>query len=215
MDPKPKRQTKARILDVSLTRFNAVGESNVTTTEIGELLNISPGNLYYHFKNKEAIVDALFEQFRQEFHQSLALDAHANASLEDLWLYLHLLFQLAWKYRFLYRDPVNVVSRYAGVASRLKQIIGLQARSVAGILTSLAASGELRASQHQLQTLTVNMLVIANQWLSFEYVRQPRQALDSEVMANGVYQTMSLVSPLLSEEAQLVFDHLAGQYLAQ
>ncbi|WP_137937428.1 TetR/AcrR family transcriptional regulator [Chitinivorax sp. B] len=215
MEAKPKRRTKERILELSLSRFNAVGESNVTATEIGELLSISPGNLYYHFKNKEAIVEALFELFRHEVHEELVLEEGRAATLEDLWLYLHLLFQLAWKFRFLYRDPVNVVSRYPGVASRFKQVIGLQARSVAGILSSLAMRGELRATRHQIQTMAVNMMVIASQWLSFEYVRHPRQDLGSDVMANGVFQAMSLVSPLLSAEQQLAFDHLAAPYLSQ
>ena len=52
--------TKSRILDKALELFNERGTANVTTNHIAEALGMSPGNLYYHYRNKAEIVRGLF-----------------------------------------------------------------------------------------------------------------------------------------------------------
>ncbi len=47
--------TKARIVEASLELFNQHGERAMTTNHIAAHLGISPGNLYYHSRNKEEI----------------------------------------------------------------------------------------------------------------------------------------------------------------
>ena len=56
-------KTRDRILHVSLLLFNDEGEAQQTAVDISNALGISPGNLYYHFKGKDAIIRALFDAF--------------------------------------------------------------------------------------------------------------------------------------------------------
>jgi AcrR family transcriptional regulator len=73
-------------------------------------MNISPGNLYYHFKNKDDIINCIFQQFEREIDKLLALPSDRAPNVEDAWLFLHVLFELIWKYRFFYRDLNNLLA---------------------------------------------------------------------------------------------------------
>jgi len=61
-----KRTTKERIVDAAIDLFNAKGVTAITTNHVAEHLGMSPGNLYYHFANKEEIVLAAFERMSEE-----------------------------------------------------------------------------------------------------------------------------------------------------
>ena len=175
MEKKPKRRTRERILEASLRLFNEFGEPNVTTTVVADDLNISPGNLYYHFHSKDEIVNALFAEFEREIEETLAAPARRAPNVEDMWLFLHLLFEAIWKYRFLYRDLDDLLSRNRLLEVHFKQILAHKVKTAAALCEGLVATGEMQASRGELQALATNMAVIATYWLPFEYARDPRR----------------------------------------
>ena len=71
-EPKKKpRRTAERILEVSLDLFNRFGEPNVSTTLISAELEISPGNLYYHYPAKDELINALFDRYEKALGELL------------------------------------------------------------------------------------------------------------------------------------------------
>src|SRR5471030_1073341 len=123
MEAKPPRRTRERILELSLKLFNEIGEPNVTTTTIAEEMEISPGNLYYHFRNKDDIINSIFVVFEREIASMLRVPESRVPNIEDIWLYLHLLFELVWRYRFFYRDLNDLLSRNRTLELRFKEIL--------------------------------------------------------------------------------------------
>src|SRR5262245_29892827 len=104
VEKKRPRRTRERILETGLDLFNRHGEPNVTTADIADEMNISPGNLYYHFRNKHEIVGELYAAYEARVAPLLTDPAGRRVGVEDLWLLLHLVFEEMWAYRFLYRD---------------------------------------------------------------------------------------------------------------
>jgi AcrR family transcriptional regulator len=213
VERKPKRRTRERILETSLRLFNDFGEPNVTTTVLADELSISPGNLYYHFRSKDEIVNTLFGEFEREIEGVLAAPAARSANVEDIWLFLHLLFEGIWRYRFLYRDLNDLLSRNRLLEVHVKRLLERKVQTALALCESLVAAGEMRATRTELPALATNMVVVATYWLSFEYVRDPRHPREGPTLAAGAYQVMALVAPFLVGKSRALFERLAAAYV--
>jgi AcrR family transcriptional regulator len=215
MEKKPKRRTRERILEAGLRLFNDFGEPNVTTTVIADELNISPGNLYYHFHSKDEIVNALFAEFEREIEETLAAPARRAPNVEDMWLFLHLLFEAIWKYRFLYRDLDDLLSRNRLLETHFKQILAHKVQTAVKLCEGLVATGEMTATAGEIQALSTNMALIATYWLPFEYARDPRRREDGSRLGRGVYQVMSMMAPFLQGASRQLLQQLSKEYVTQ
>lgn len=217
MQHKAPRRTRERILELSLRLFNEFGEPNITTTVIAEEMNISPGNLYYHFRNKDDIVNSIFSSFEAEITHMLGVPDGRRVNIEDVWLYLHLMFELVWRYRFLYRDLSDLLSRNRTLELHFKQILSYKTKVARELCEGLQREGALEATPAEIDTLATNMVVVATYWLSYEYVRNPRKYTEQQAMADalarGCYQTLSQIGPYLRGETRLLFQKLAAEYL--
>jgi AcrR family transcriptional regulator len=217
MQRKPPRRTRERILELSLRLFNDFGEPNVNTTIIAEEMNISPGNLYYHFKNKDDIINCIFQQFEREIDKLLAIPANRQPNVEDAWLFLHVLFELIWKYRFFYRDLNNLLINNRTLELRFKSLLAQKVRTAHWLCEGLADQGELKADRREIEALATNMVVVATYWLSYQYVMNPRRFSDAEfvgqAVSQGCYQVMALTAPYLAGDARRLFEKLAAEYL--
>ncbi len=193
--------------------FNDFGEPNVTTTLIADDLDMSPGNLYYHFHNKDEIVEAIFSGFEREIEEILSVPSNRQADVDDIWLFLHLLFEHIWKYRFFYRDLNDLLTRNRTLEVHFKRILAHKVLTATLLCQGLVSAGAMRASDSELRALATNMAAIATYWLSFEYARDPRGNKENERIGRGVYQVMAMVSPFLIGEARSLLEKLSVEYL--
>ncbi|SRR5258706_10055960 len=221
MQRKPPRRTRERILETALRLMNDFGEPNVNTTVIADEMKISPGNLYYHFKNKDDIVTCLYQQFEREADTLLvppaATPTRRAPNVEDAWLFLHLLFELIWTYRFLYRDLNNLLINNRTLELRFQSLLENKVATARWLCHGLAQNGELIAQPAEIDALARNMVVITTYWLSYEYVLNPRHFAEPAVLgaalARGCHQVMSLTAPYLTGAARVLFERLASNYL--
>lgn len=114
-----KPDTRTRILVATLTLFNEQGEPNTTTNAIADEVDISPGNLHYHFRRKAELVGALLTEFQADAGNVLEPPARETAGIEDFWAFLQSLLELLAAYRFLLRDTETLVTTYPNVKKAL------------------------------------------------------------------------------------------------
>ena len=145
---KKPRRTAERILEVTLDLFNRFGEPNVSTTLISAELGISPGNLYYHYPAKDELINALFDRYERGLNDLLhAADNVRN--VEDAWLFFHMLFELIWAYRFLYRDLNDLLSKNRRLETHFQFVLKNKSRAVAQVLDGLTRGSSLRIDRRE------------------------------------------------------------------
>jgi AcrR family transcriptional regulator len=203
-------KTRQRILDTSLAMFNLQGEPNVTTNHIADELEISPGNLYYHFRNKDDIIEQLFQRYEECMDSALVAPEGRLPNLEDIWLQLHLVFECIWEYRFLYRDLVDILSRNRHLRMRFARILKRAAGNATTVMRGLVQAGVMRASGTEIEGTATNILVIATFWLNYASVRGDKD--EQEAIRNGIVQVMMLISPFLRDEERVHLNTLTLAY---
>ncbi|MCS6766705.1 MAG: TetR/AcrR family transcriptional regulator [Candidatus Protistobacter heckmanni] len=223
MNDKPQtalpRRTRDRILAAALRLCNELGEPAVTTTSLADYLRISPGNLYYHFRNKDDIVNSIFAQFEAEMDRRLSLPADHQPGLEEVWTYLQKTADFLWRYRFLYRDINDLLARNRMLETRFRGIVERKRKLAMEMCQLLAARGEFTATPQQAATLCTNIAVLGTYWLSYQYVLRPRQLNDHEAIRRdlhaGCLHILSLLAPYLRGSSQAAYERLAQAYLHQ
>ncbi|MHB8493131.1 MAG: TetR/AcrR family transcriptional regulator [Casimicrobiaceae bacterium] len=221
MARKPPRRTRERILETSLALFNRHGEPHVTTADIADEMNISPGNLYYHFRNKDEIAGELYDALDASIAPLLAIPSSRTPGVEDLWLLLHLLFERMWQYRFVYRDVDDITSRNTQIAARFAALTRGVRAVVAGTCRGMRETGALRASDREIDALSTNVVVIATYWMSFQRITRPAGrhpgGADEQAAAmrfeHGAYQVLALLAPFLRDDERALVERLSADYL--
>jgi AcrR family transcriptional regulator len=213
--PPARRRTAERILEAALALFNRLGEPNVSTTAIAAELGISPGNLHYHYPAKHELIDTLFGRYETALGELLqAADRVRN--VEDAWLFFHMLFELIWQYRFLYRDLNDLLSKNRKLEIQFQTALKNKAGAVQAVLGGLARDHAVAIDDRQAAPVATAMVVVLTYWLSYEYVRDPRHALEpahaGAALARGAYHVLSLLLPYLNPAEREHLHALAAPY---
>lgn len=202
-------KTRDRIIHVSLELFNVEGEAETTTIDIANELDISPGNLYYHFKGKDQIIAELFEQYEHALSNTLTAPIERPLSegggVEDNWYYLYVVLEEMYQYRFLYQNLDNILQRYPDIKKRFRRLMQLKRAAMYAICHALLQQEVIDARDEQLLGLADNMTLNLTFWFNYEELlhenRQPHVTIHQ-----GVLQLLTMVAPYLGQD-ELSFYH--------
>ena len=190
-------KTAQRILLVSLELFNRHGEANITSVDIANELDMSPGNLYYHFKGKEEITAALFDMYQQRMKKILFSPDENGLPVKEFFHFLFLTFETTHLFRFLYRNPSDLVDKYPYIEKGFKSLIKAKEQGFSQILADFSRQGLLAVEPQQQVHLIELISMVLTQGLNY-YVMKGTDIDDEDVIYRALAAIYFALSPYLS-----------------
>jgi AcrR family transcriptional regulator len=206
-------KTREKILQTSLLLFNEEGEPNVTTVDIANEMEISPGNLYYHYRGKEIIVEALYDHFDREMTDILSARFEESIKVEDSWFYLYVVLEQMYHYRFLYFNLSDIIRRYEKIQRRFKRLLRLKNNTASSLCVYLEKEGILVFSGPEERNVLVEQIVMTLlYWFSYNELMDRLRSKPEILMHDGVFQVMSLLAPYLADSRVEFFTECKDLY---
>jgi AcrR family transcriptional regulator len=189
---------RERIVEAAITLMNRRG-GGIGTSQIAEHLRISPGNLYYHFANREEIVREVLARLRQELAETLALPEHREVSVAQLVAYYSDGAMVLWRYRFVVASALELIGRdpQLGQAYRAFSVDAIEAIRLIICQVTKQAPGPMKASAKDCENLAENMWVLWNGWPRHAELYRVQGQVNQAAIAHGLEQIALTLAPYI------------------
>ncbi|MBV6289118.1 TetR/AcrR family transcriptional regulator [Pseudomonas aegrilactucae] len=206
-------KTRERIVQTSLELFNQQGERSVSTNHIAAHMEISPGNLYYHFANKQAIVAVLFNQYETLVDSFLHPPQGRAATVDDKRFYLKALLAAMWSYRFVHRDLEHLLDSDKALAARYRHFSQRCLLQGQAIYRGFVEADIVAMDCVQIESLTLNAWIVLTSWVRFLCTTRENAAyLSEDAIKRGVYQVLVLELGFVTARARPAVDALCTEF---
>jgi AcrR family transcriptional regulator len=195
-------KTRDKILLASLELFNERGERNVTTNHIAAHLAISPGNLYYHFRNKSDIIYEIFQAYEKLVDYYLDIPEDRALTLDDLTFYLESVFDGLWSYRFFHRDLEYLLDSDPRLRRDYREFTERCLAAITLIFEKMAEAGIIEPQPEELRrAMSLNVWLVITNWMAYlktAHAADGPSGLSLAELKQGIYQVLTLEIPYLT-----------------
>ncbi len=193
-------KTRDRIVHAALELFNENGERSITTNHIAAHIEISPGNLYYHFRNKQEIVREIFALYSKELIERFTPLQGQYESLTLLKHYLDSTFSLMWKYRFFYANLPEILQRDEQLHEDYIRVQEKLQANLVNIMQAFVDMELLDLDEKNLKSLVTSLHLMASSWLAYRSAMSQKAQITEEVIHQGMLQMISIVKPCATDQ---------------
>jgi AcrR family transcriptional regulator len=182
-------------------------------------LGISPGNLYYHFRNKEDIVRNIFREYAKLLDNRLQPPSQPSEALDSLAQYLDVVFELMWRFHFFYANLPDILSRDEALQQDYLTVQKGVLAKVISVLSALKKAEVIRIDEADIANFAHTVKLVVTFWISYLKTQAPHSTMNKEQAYLGVLKVLLLFKPYATEQAlpridklQLHYQQLSGSH---
>ncbi|WP_394202789.1 TetR/AcrR family transcriptional regulator [Shewanella waksmanii] len=205
-------KTSEKIVHGSLKLFNEHGERSITTNHIAADLGISPGNLYYHFKNKEDIIQSIFSLYEAKLQDGFQPYVDQQVDVELLVGYFDTMFDILWHFRFMYTNITDILNRDQALLERYLIVQEQALARSSAILANLKKDGLLDIEDNDIRPLADTMRMIACFWIGYKQTHLSTVTIDKAVIYQGLLRVIMLLKAHATMSSLPTFKRLEQHY---
>lgn len=210
-------KTKDKIVLAALELFNERGERNVSTNHIAAHLGMSPGNLYYHYRNKSDIIYEIFKNYELLVDSYLHVPADRGIVIEDLITYLDAVFNGLWAYRFLHRDLEHLLDSDERLREDYRRFTLRCLKGIQSIVSAMEQSDIYQPmEEQQRKSKALNIWLIVTNWMTYLKTIQSgndeEHVLNQKSIQHGVYQALDYIIPYMKADKRAFASGLQEKY---
>lgn len=195
--------TKDNIISKAISLFNKYGFSNVSMKDIADALEISPGNLTYHFNRKEDLLLAIYKQMNDE-QDELATSINELPGIANIHALLVPLMDLNLKYRFFFVDMLHIARTFPSIDKLNKAHIKMQISAIKSVIDFSVETGNMKPEQRQGQyaDLAHTCWVLFHFWLQQQLITGDKGSYHNQAR----FAIWNLALPLFTEKGLRNFE---------
>lgn len=191
-----KSNNRSRALETCRLLMNEEGAQAIGTTRLCEELNISPGNLYYHFKNKEEIVRALFVELERDFRVAFGAEPTGSLSPKVFADYYIRTLDVACDYRFFFSGLLHLLRQDAVLTSSYLSLQSWALQELEHIAARAIDEGylQIQQSEERCRSIAMNTWLIWSNWVRYLEISKNGEAITRADMVLGIEQIFDVLS---------------------
>ncbi|MGK0289786.1 MAG: AcrR family transcriptional regulator [bacterium] len=199
-------KAKEKIVQAAIELFNTHCSTTITTNHIAAKAEVSPGSLYYHFRNKEEIIRYIHSELIQPIlPEPMELPPE---QLDQAIIFLderiNCLFQSIWKYRFFPRERSILMNNDPVLKKEEQKFHERQITHLSEKITHFMTIGVFKEmSESTLRFFTCSYLILGQNWQVFLELEQ--NEMTEQIWEEGLQLIRFNLKPYLTPIASQYF----------
>jgi AcrR family transcriptional regulator len=200
------KNTREKILRAALLLFNEYGLVNVSVRQIAQELNISQGNLNYHFKLKEDIIEALYFQLVAEMDSQMNSMKVSNNELESLYNSSLSTMKKMYDYKFILIDFIHLMNENRKIKSHYAELMKIRNEQFQFIFQILIKASLLRPEEFdkEYERLYQRMNILGDSWINVYLTFEK----DKSVKFYGDL-LFEMIYPYLNKKGKIAYENIS------